>query len=180
MAVALVALFICLGGVSYGVATGSIDSRELKNNAVRSKDVRNNDVRSRDIRNDTLLGADIRDDSLGSVDVSEERLDAGLTGKVPAAGRADTAASANSASSVNGASIRKIDFRPSLDAPDTEILNLSGLTLRANCNAGGPPGFFSTLSVTGSTAGGDADLVSETRVPSNTDQADEEVANGLC
>ena len=40
----LIALFVALGGTSYAVATGSIDSRELKNNTVRSKDIRNNVV----------------------------------------------------------------------------------------------------------------------------------------
>lgn len=47
-----------LGGTSYAVATGSIDNRELKNNAVRSKDIRNNDARSKDIRDRSLLRKD--------------------------------------------------------------------------------------------------------------------------
>jgi hypothetical protein len=49
MVVALIALFIALGGVSYGVATGSIDSREIKNNTIKSKDVRNRTLRFRDV-----------------------------------------------------------------------------------------------------------------------------------
>ena len=36
MVVALIALFVAMGGVSYGVATGSIDGREIKNNTVRA------------------------------------------------------------------------------------------------------------------------------------------------
>jgi hypothetical protein len=36
--VASIALFIALGGTSYGLATGSIGSREIKNNSVRSDD----------------------------------------------------------------------------------------------------------------------------------------------
>ena len=51
MIVALLALFVSLSGVSYGVATGFIDSREIKNNEVRSIDIRNNQIRSKDIRN---------------------------------------------------------------------------------------------------------------------------------
>jgi hypothetical protein len=54
MIVAMLALFISLGGVSYAVATGSIDSRELKDNAIRSKDVRNDAVRGVDVRESTL------------------------------------------------------------------------------------------------------------------------------
>jgi hypothetical protein len=51
-------LFIVLGGTSYAVATGSIDSREIKNNTVGSKDIRDNDVRSRDVRNQSLRAQD--------------------------------------------------------------------------------------------------------------------------
>jgi len=79
MLVALVALFLSLGGVSYGVATGFIDSRELKNNAVSTKDLRNNDIRGRDVRANTLTGSDINESRLG---------------KVPSAANADTAANA--------------------------------------------------------------------------------------
>ena len=58
--VALLALFVALGGTSYAAATGSIDSREIKNNAVRSKDIRNNQVQSRDVRNFSLLEKDFK------------------------------------------------------------------------------------------------------------------------
>lgn len=55
---ATIAVFVALGGTSYAVATGSIDSREIKNNTVRSKDIRNNEVRSGDVRNQSLLAQD--------------------------------------------------------------------------------------------------------------------------
>ena len=55
-----VALFVALGGTSFAVATGSIDSREIKNNTVRSKDIRNNDIRSKDVRNGSLLARDFK------------------------------------------------------------------------------------------------------------------------
>jgi hypothetical protein len=57
LVVSVVALFISMGGVSYGVATASIDSREIKNNTIRGKDVKNN----------SLKGADILERSLGEV-----------------------------------------------------------------------------------------------------------------
>jgi hypothetical protein len=69
MLVALIALFISLGGVSYGVATGSIDSREIRNNTVRSPDLKNNDIRTQDIRNNEVRGRDIRNSSILSRDV---------------------------------------------------------------------------------------------------------------
>jgi hypothetical protein len=81
--VAILALFIALGGTSYGVATGSIDSREIKNNTVRSKDVRNNTIRSKDVRNHTLRRRDFRPGVL----VPGPR---GATGATGAAGRNGT------------------------------------------------------------------------------------------
>ena len=55
-----VAVFIAMGGTSYAVATGSIDSREIRNNTLGSGDVRNNTLRSRDVRNGALIAADFR------------------------------------------------------------------------------------------------------------------------
>jgi hypothetical protein len=82
MVVALVALFVSLGGVSYGVATGFIDSRELKNNTVSTKDLKNNDIRGGDVRSNSLTGSDINESKLG---------------KVPTAGTADSATNATTA-----------------------------------------------------------------------------------
>ena len=64
---ATVAVFAALGGTSYAVATGSIDSREIKNDTVRGKDIRNNSASGRDIRNDTLTGDDVLENALGEV-----------------------------------------------------------------------------------------------------------------
>ena len=89
MAVALIALFVSLGGVSYGLATGSIDSREIRNNTIRTQDIRNNQVRGRDIRNSTIQGKDVALDTLTGLDIKESKL-----GKVPSAGTADSAARA--------------------------------------------------------------------------------------
>jgi hypothetical protein len=57
MGVALVALFLSLGGVSYGLATGVISSREIKNNTITFKDV----------RKDRLGGGSIKESTLGPV-----------------------------------------------------------------------------------------------------------------
>jgi len=87
MLVALLALFLSLGGVSYGVATGFIDSRELKNNAVSTKDLKNNDIRGRDVRNNSLTGSDINESRLG---------------EVPRAANAANAAKATDANTLDG------------------------------------------------------------------------------
>jgi hypothetical protein len=88
--VASVALFIALGGTSYGLATGSIGGREIKNNSVTGRDVHNNSLTGADIRNDRLTGADILESSVG---------------KVPNAAAADTANSANTANVADAANI---------------------------------------------------------------------------
>ena len=54
MVVAMIALFVALGGTSYAVATGSIDARE--------------------VRNYTLTGKDMRKDGVGGVTIKESRL----------------------------------------------------------------------------------------------------------
>lgn len=87
MLVALIALFVSLGGVSYGVATGSITGKAVKNNTIGTKDLKNNDIRGSDIRNNSLTGADVNESKLG---------------KVPRAGSADSASSAANAGQLGG------------------------------------------------------------------------------
>ena len=82
--IASLALFVSLSGVSYGVATGFIDSREIKNNTIVSRDVKNSTVRTQDLRNNEIRGADVRNstitgrdvalNSLGGQDIDESKL----------------------------------------------------------------------------------------------------------
>ena len=87
MAVALLALFIALGGVSYAVAT--VDSSDIVNGSIRSKDIKrqtittadvklntlvgknilNNTIRTEDIRNGTIESIDVANGSLNTLDV---------------------------------------------------------------------------------------------------------------
>ena len=96
LVIACLALFVSLSGVSYGVATGFIDSREIKNNEVRTKDLRNNDIRTRDLRNNEIRGIDIRNSTIQGRDIGINQ----VTGtdvrestlqKVPSATAADSA-----------------------------------------------------------------------------------------
>jgi hypothetical protein len=84
--VSTVCLFVVLGGTSYAAATGSIGSRELRNNSVRSKDIRNGDVSSRDVRDRSLLARDFRGGQLpkGDPGATGPR---GVTGPSGPAGR---------------------------------------------------------------------------------------------
>jgi hypothetical protein len=77
-ALGALALFVALGGTSYAVATGSIDSREIKNSTIRGKDVKNNSLKGADV---TGLGSgDIRDSSLLARDFRPGQLPAGPQG----------------------------------------------------------------------------------------------------
>jgi hypothetical protein len=105
LVIALLALFISLGGVSYGVATGFIDSREIKNNEIRSLDIRDNQIRSRDIRNNEVRGKDIRNSTVQSRDIAinavrGEDVKEDTLAKVPSALLADSATSADSVSTL--------------------------------------------------------------------------------
>jgi hypothetical protein len=62
LVIALLALFVSLGGTSYAVS--KIGSRQIANNSLRSTDLRDNSVQSRDIRNRSLLAKDFKQGQL--------------------------------------------------------------------------------------------------------------------
>jgi len=72
--VACIALFLSLGGVSWAVATGSVDGREIKNGTVRNADIRNGTIATGDVRNNEVRGADIRTSAVGGRDVAADTL----------------------------------------------------------------------------------------------------------
>jgi hypothetical protein len=151
LVIACVALFVSLGGVSYGLATGSVDSREIKNNSVRSADISNNNLRSKDVRNNTLRTFDIRNnevrgfdirnstiqgrdvafDTLSGTDISEASL-----AKVPSATAADTAGTATTANSL--ATLRIVAPTGVAEgAPAVTLATHGPLTLTGACEAAG-------------------------------------------
>ena len=65
--VAMVALFIALGGSSY--AALRVGSEEIADNSVRSRDLRNNDIRGRDIRTGAVRSSDLRDNDIRGRDI---------------------------------------------------------------------------------------------------------------
>jgi hypothetical protein len=89
MVVACLALFVALGGTSYGLATGSIDSREIKNGSVRGKD----------IARDTVAGVDVAEQTLGEVPLAR---DAGTLDGRDSSAFLGVAAKAADANSVDG------------------------------------------------------------------------------
>jgi hypothetical protein len=63
MAVALLALFVAMGGTGYAIATlpaHSVGTKQLKKNAVTGKKIRKNAVTSRKVRNFSLLAKDFK------------------------------------------------------------------------------------------------------------------------
>jgi hypothetical protein len=134
LVISMIALFMSLSGVSYGVATGFIDSREIKNNEIRSGDIRNNEVRTRDLRNNEVRGIDIRNSTVQGRDialntVTGEDVKEDTLGKVPSAAAADTATSAG------GVDTLKIVPRTAMAKgdPDVVLATNGSLTLKGRC-----------------------------------------------
>ena len=131
LVISCVALFVSLSGVSYGVATGFIDSREIKNNSVASADVRNNtlrtfdirnnEVRGFDIRNSTIQGRDIAFNTLTGADINESSL-----GKVPSSTQADNAAAVTTLKTIAPMTIAE-------GAAPVTLVSHGPLTLTAAC-----------------------------------------------
>ena len=141
LVISMIALFVSLSGVSYGVATGFIDSREIKNNEIRSRDIRNNEIRTRDLRNNEARGIDIRNSTIQGRDVALNTLTGDdvkedTLGKVPSAASADSATTATTA---GGVSTLKIIPQTKLaeGGPAVTLATHGPFTLRAQCTPNG-------------------------------------------
>jgi hypothetical protein len=107
MLVALLALFVALGGSSYAalqLPNNSVGSKKLKNNAVTTKKIKNGAVNSNKVKNGSLLSADFKSGQLpagprGPQGERGERGERGLQGEVgppgPATGAAGGALAGN-------------------------------------------------------------------------------------
>jgi hypothetical protein len=74
MVVALIALFVSLGGVSWAVAVNSVGTKAIKDNSVQGRDVRDDTLESRDLAGETVQSRDVRDGALRGVDVNNRSL----------------------------------------------------------------------------------------------------------
>lgn len=101
MIVALIALFVALGGSSYAVTR--ISTKNLRTGAVNSRVVKNNSLKSGDIRQESLTGNDIKTDSLKNADIDNGSLRAKTADSAGNATTADTATNANSLGGVAAA-----------------------------------------------------------------------------
>jgi hypothetical protein len=132
LVISCIALFVSLGGVSYGVATGFIDSREIRNNTITSGDVRNNTLRTFDIRNNEVRGFDVRNSSLQGRDIAFNTLtgadiNESSLGQVPAAAQADNAAAVTVLKTIAPVTLAK-------GAAPVALVTHGPLTLSAACS----------------------------------------------
>jgi hypothetical protein len=140
LVISMLALFVSLSGVSYGVATGFIDSREIKNNEIRSIDIRNNEVRTRDLRNNEVRGIDIRNSTVQGRDialntVTGEDVKEDTLQKVPSALLADGATSADAVKT-----LQIIPVTSLAEGAQPVVLATHGpLTLSGECGPGAVP-----------------------------------------
>jgi hypothetical protein len=166
LVISMIALFVSLSGVSYGVATGFIDSREIKNNEIRSIDIRNNEVRTRDLRNNEVRGIDIRNSTVQGRDialntVTGEDVKEDTLGKVPSALLADSSTTATTADSVS--TLKTIPQTTVAEGGSSVALATQGpLTLRATCAPGSAGATDAGLTVAttedNSAAGGESNI----------------------
>jgi len=133
--IACIALFVSLSGVSYGVATGFIDSREIRNNSITHRDVRNNTLRTFDIRNNEVRGFDIRNSSIQGKDVAFNTL-TGTDISEPTLAEVPRATAATSAGAVNGLVL--VSTRTLTEgSPAITLATRGPLTFSAACEADG-------------------------------------------
>jgi hypothetical protein len=181
MVVALIALFVALGGTGYAAITlpkNSVGSKQIKKGAVTGAKVGKNAIDGSKVKNDSLTGADINEGTLnlGKVPSTQNAdhatnadnatnatnaTNAGHAGSADSATNAGHATNADNAShadaagnadTVGGMTVKKISYREDPGtATPKDILNLNGLVLTATCDSA--PGNNLTLSATTTVAG---------------------------
>jgi hypothetical protein len=143
MLVALLALFVALGGSSY--AAVKISARDIARGAVGTRAIANNSVRSGDIHNATVSGIDVRDDSLTNADIDNTNLSARTAVSADTATRATTATSANTANSATNAdNAGKLDGLDSADFTRPACTSQTG-ALKGAVTIAASPAFSGTF-----------------------------------
>jgi hypothetical protein len=144
MIVAMIALFVAMGGTTYAVKRlpkRSVGAAQLKKDAVRTKNIKARNVtRSRIAKKsidsdlvgtDALVGKNILESSLGTVPKAKE------------------AEHATTADKVAGLAVQKLSFRAPAGTVGTNVLTLGGLALNAVCGAGPALSVTATTTVSG-------------------------------
>jgi hypothetical protein len=144
MVVAMIALFVAMGGTTYAVKRlpkRSVGAAQLKKNAVRTKNIKARNVTRSRIAKKSIDSDLVGTDALVGKNILESSL-----GKVPSAKEADHAATADK---VSGLAVQKFSFRVPAGTAGTNVLSLSGLALNAVCAAGSALSVTATTTVSG-------------------------------
>jgi hypothetical protein len=182
MVVALIALFVAMGGASYAVT--SIDSRDIKNNSVRSPDIKNESLRSNDIRNNSLRSEDIRRSTIQASDIGSDALGGASIretslGKVPSASDADKLGG-NLPSAFASSSSFKIVSAKLADGQSATLVENGPVKLYAKCDTSSGPADRVRIIAETSTADafmdGADDLVSGTLLQPGTPEDSREMS----
>jgi hypothetical protein len=120
MIIALIALFVALGGSGY--AAVRINGKNIKNKSISGKKLKNRTITGKKVKRNTLTGTEIRESRLG---------------RVPNAAHADDATNASNAAAVRNGAVtasklgRLVNRQVSLSVPAT-----SGFSSNAPCQSG--------------------------------------------
>jgi hypothetical protein len=145
MIVAVVALFVAMGGTTYAVRSlpsKSVGSKQIRNKAVHTRHIKARNVTRTKIARNAIDTSLVKRDGIHGSDILEASL-----ATVPSA---KDAANAANAAKVGGRTVQKFSFIVATGTGPTDVLNLDGLQLKATC-APGP-----VLTVTATTSVGGA------------------------
>jgi hypothetical protein len=102
--IALIALFLALGGTTYAAVSlpaNSVGAKQLKKNAVINKKIKANAVTGGKVKNDSLTGADVVEGSLGTVPSATNATNATNAANATNATNATTATNAANATNAS-------------------------------------------------------------------------------
>jgi hypothetical protein len=137
-----IAVFLVLGGSAFAatqLGKNTVGSKQLKKNAVTTAKIKNNAVTTGKIKNGAVTGAKVNLGSLGTVPKAAHANTADSAtkaGSANTANSANTAGTADNANTVGGLHVVRFSQIGSSPIGKTEILNLNGLQLHAECASG--------------------------------------------
>ena len=147
--IALVALFVALGGTAYAATAlpaGSVGTRQLKTAAVTSAKIQTSAVNSAKVADNAITGSDVLESSLGQVPSAANAVTAA---DATHATNADTASNANAVGGISpadllqgGGSILNARLTEPLNSGNGAILSVPGFgSIEASTGAGGIPNY---------------------------------------
>lgn len=129
MAVALMALFVALGGTSYAAIT--ISGKNVKNGSLTGADIKNGSLRGTDVRNRSLTSSDLSSGTISSL--------RGTSGPAGPAGTSGPAGPAGPAGTFGTVTVRSAVY--SSGAPVTASCQSGEVAVGGGVSTGSPFGF---------------------------------------